>query len=112
MSFLLDELLEGPCVDEPHRLQSALPDFHKTAVLLTLTDLTDLVSEERWSRGRAPDCQSRDGGSIPPTAVSKLRQFRSPHICLSFGIDTKSRRSVLSGVYARGSKRSHTWVNV
>ena len=22
-----------------------------------------------------------DGGSIPPTAVSKLRQFRSPHIC-------------------------------
>ena len=23
-----------------------------------------------------------DGGSIPPTAISKLRQFRSPHICL------------------------------
>ena len=23
-----------------------------------------------------------DGGSIPPTAVSKLRQFRLPHICL------------------------------
>ena len=23
-----------------------------------------------------------DDGSIPPTAVSKLRQFRSPHICL------------------------------
>ena len=23
-----------------------------------------------------------DGGSIPPAAVSKLRQFRSPHICL------------------------------
>ena len=23
-----------------------------------------------------------DGCSIPPTAVSKLRQFRSPHICL------------------------------
>ena len=22
-----------------------------------------------------------DGGSIPPTAISKLRQFRSPHIC-------------------------------
>ena len=29
----------------------------------------------------------RDGGSIPPTAVSKPRQFRSPHIslCLSVG---------------------------
>ena len=24
----------------------------------------------------------RDGGSIPPTTVSKLRQFHSPHICL------------------------------
>ena len=23
-----------------------------------------------------------DGGPIPPPAVSKLRQFRSPHICL------------------------------
>ena len=23
-----------------------------------------------------------DGGSMPPTAVSKLRQFLSPHICL------------------------------
>ena len=22
------------------------------------------------------------GGSIPPTAVSKLRQFHSPHMCL------------------------------
>ena len=43
MSFLLDELLEGPCVDEPHGLQSALPDFHKTAVLLSFTDVTDLV---------------------------------------------------------------------
>ena len=25
-----------------------------------------------------------DGGSIPPTAVSKLRQFRSPHIACVF----------------------------
>ena len=45
MLFLLDELLEGPCVDEPHGLQSALPDFHKTAVLLSFTDVTDLVSD-------------------------------------------------------------------
>ena len=50
-----------------------------------------------------------DGGSIPPTAVSKLRQFRSPpQLPLSFGRDTNSRWSFLSGVYARGSKRSHT----
>ena len=45
-----------------------------------------------------------DGGSIPPTAVSKLRQT----LPVSFGRDTKSRWSLLSGVYARGSKKSHT----
>ena len=50
-----------------------------------------------------------DRGSIPPTAVSKLRQFCSPHICLCLSEETlKSRWSLLSGVYARGSKRSHT----
>ena len=50
-----------------------------------------------------------DGGSIPPTAVSKRRQFRSPHICLCLLEGTlKSSWSLLSGVYARGSKRSYT----
>ena len=37
------------------------------------------------SRGRAVEHQTvnqGDGGSIPPTAVSKLRQFHSAHICL------------------------------
>ena len=29
-----------------------------------------------------------DGGSIPPTAVSKLRQFRSPYICLCLSEET------------------------
>ena len=29
-----------------------------------------------------------DGGSITPTAVSKLRQFRSPHICLCLSEET------------------------
>ena len=29
-----------------------------------------------------------DGGSIPPTAVSKVRQFRSPHICLCLSEET------------------------
>ena len=28
------------------------------------------------------------GGSIPPTAVSKLMQFRSPHICLCLSEET------------------------
>ena len=34
---------------------------------------------ERWSRGRAPDCQWK---VQPPAAISKLRQLRSHHICL------------------------------
>ena len=29
-----------------------------------------------------------DGGSIPPTAISKLRQFHSPHICLCLSEET------------------------
>ena len=29
-----------------------------------------------------------DGGSIPPTAISKIRQFRSPHICMCLAEET------------------------
>ncbi|KAK2188177.1 hypothetical protein NP493_142g03011 [Ridgeia piscesae] len=36
-----------------------------------------------------------DGGSIPPTAVSKLGNFFTPHLPVSFGRDTKSRWSLL-----------------
>ena len=39
--------------------------------------------------------------------ASVLWQFRLPCFANSFGGDTKSRRSLLSGVYARGSERSH-----
>ena len=45
------------------------------------------------SGGRAVECRTinrGDSGSIPPIAISKLRQFHSPHICLSFRRDTKS----------------------
>ena len=50
-----------------------------------------------------------DGGSIPPTAVSKLMQFHSPHICLCLSEEIlKADGPFLSSVYARGSKRSHT----
>ena len=44
-----------------------------------------------------------DRGSRSPAAVSKPLQSRSPHIvCLSE--ETKSHWSLLSGVYAWGSK--------
>ena len=64
------------------------------------------VSEEWWSR---------TGLSIEGTVVqSHLLLFRNlgnfvyVTLPVSFGRDTKSRWSLLSGVYARGSKRSHT----
>ena len=37
---------------------------------------------ERWTVNRG------DGGSIPSTAISKLRQFHSPHICLCLWEET------------------------
>ena len=37
---------------------------------------------EHWTVNRG------DGGSIPPTAVSKLRQFCPLHICLCFSEET------------------------
>ena len=51
---------------------------------------------------------SRPGSN--PATVTSLRNFGNsvyPALSVSFGGDTKSRRSLLSGVYARGSKRSH-----
>ena len=40
--------------------------------------------------------------------ASELWQFRLPDLPVSFEENTKIRRSLLSGVYARGSKISHT----
>ena len=43
------------------------------------------------SSGRAVERRTinrGDGGSIPPTAVLKLRQFRSPYICLCLSEET------------------------
>ena len=45
-----------------------------------------------------------------PLRKTSLRNFGNsvyPALLVSFGGDTKSRRSLLSGVYARGSKISH-----
>ena len=47
-----------------------------------------------------------DGGSI--TISQNVGNFVHLTLPVSFGRNTKSRWSLLSGVYARGSKRSHT----
>ena len=46
-----------------------------------------------------------DGGLIPPTPV---RNFVNPHLPVSIGRDTKRQWSLLSDVYAKGSRWSHT----
>ena len=49
------------------------------------------MQQQRGSGGRGVERRTvnrGDGGSIPPTAVLKLRQFRSPHICLCLSEET------------------------
>ena len=60
---------------------------------LYLTHCPQLVNRVivMGSGGRTVECRTvnrGDGGSIPPTAISKLRQFRSPHICLCLSEET------------------------
>ena len=59
---------------------------------------------------RAFDWRPRVVLGSNPTAATSLRNFGNsayPALPVSLGGDTKSHRSLLSGVYARGSKRSH-----
>ena len=84
--------------------QNVIQPSHQTSTFCT-TNTWYENSGEWWSHGRAPDCQSRDGGSIPPTAVSKIRQFRLPHICLCLSEDTIKNGGPFCLV---SSKRSHT----
>ena len=68
-----------------------------------------LTCGERWSHGRAPACQSRRRWFNPICHCFETWAILfAPHLPVSFGRDTKSRWSLLSGVSARGSKRSHT----
>ena len=62
-----------------------------------------------WTGDRTVPGRVEPSGSNP-TAETLLRNFGNsvyPALSVSFGGDTKIRRSLLSGVYARGSKRSH-----
>ena len=68
----------------------------------------------QWPSGLERWLRLATGGSRPgsnPTAENfSLRNFGNsvyPDLPVSFGGDTKSRRSLLSGAYARGTKRSH-----
>ena len=58
-----------------------------------------------WGGGRWPSGLERWTGDRTVQGSNPTVPFTPPLV--SFGGDTKSRRSLLSGVYARGSKRSH-----
>ena len=51
-----------------------------TCVLVTLGSGGRAVERRTVNQG--------DGDSIPPNAISKLRQFRSPHICMCLSEET------------------------
>ena len=53
-----------------------------------------------------PPVNQEDGGSIPPPLFQNLANFIHPTLPVSFGRDSKSCWSLLSGVCAKGSKRS------
>ena len=67
------------------------------------------------SGGRAVERRTVNRGDIAIGSIHRSNYLvqshippSTPHLPVSFGRDTKSRWSLLSGVYARGSKRSHT----
>ena len=65
--------------------------------------VAEWVRLERWTGDRVVL-------SSNPAAATSIRNFGNsvyPALPVSFGGDNKSRRSLLSGVYATGSKRSH-----
>ena len=62
-----------------------------TGVSVAMTTSVGRVRTDRGSGGRAVERRTvnrGDGGSIPPATVSKLRQFRLPHICLCLSQET------------------------
>ena len=63
----------------------------------------------KWVRLRALDWRPGGPGfeSCCGNFAVELWQFRLAALPVSFGGETKSRRSLLSGVYARGTKISN-----
>ena len=50
-----------------------------------------------------------DGGSIPPTTISKPSQFCSPHICLCLSEETLKADVPLYLVSLQGKVKDPTW---
>ena len=92
--YLIEERRIWPVITVPHE-DNVLNKFR--------------ILKERHVQMRKP-YQSPDRGSNPTAENFSLRNFGNsvyPALPVSFGGDTKRRRSLLSGVYARGSKIPH-----
>ena len=64
-----------------------------------------------WPSGLEHSTCDRVVQGLNPTGTASLRNFGNsvyPTLPVSLGGDAKRQRSLLSGVYARGSNRSHT----
>ena len=78
------------------------PTYHTLAI--------NQPSLVRWPSGLERRTGDRVVQGSNPDAATSLRNFGNsvhPALPVSFGGDNESRRSLLSGVYARGSKISH-----
>ena len=78
---------------------------------MMVDDTLDRAKGAWWPSG----LECRTGGRVilgsNPAVATLLRNFGNsvyPALPVSFGRDTESCQSLLSGVYARGSKISHT----
>ena len=81
-----------------------LPPHNKVLPLLGL-----LMTVIEWVRALdwRPDGRRFESHFAKNVSLWNFGNSVHPPLPVSFGGDTKSRRSLLSGVYARGSKRSH-----
>ena len=86
-------------------------DLFSFILLISLATTSGVTGGARWPSGLERWTGDRTVRGSNPTAENfSLRNFGNsvyPALPVSFGGDTKRRRSLLSGVYARGSKRPH-----
>ena len=96
-----EETNDEESIDEELVLLCTFLVFHSSEIFNTTLVWHGSRVVERRAFGR------RDQGSIPPPPFQSLGNFVYPTLPVSFGRDSKSHWSLLSGVYARRSKRSH-----
>ena len=100
--YFLMKVVSYNCRELPNNASKL---HHRPCVMdiLNNDDIDIVCLEETWFR-------KVEGTGVQNYLLPfrNLGNFVHPTLPVSFGRDTKSRWSLLSGVYARGSKRPHT----